>query len=267
MLGPIPAATDEHPVVLVVEDHPEVAEYVLSCLRDTYQVLLARDGQAGIEQALERIPDLIVSDVMMPRKDGFELCAALKNDERVSHIPIVLLTAKADMENRIAGLRRGADAYLAKPFHREELRAVLANLLAIRRKLQAKYAAHGGSGISPKTLEKTEPDPENVFLQKLRTFVEAHLAQPDLSVEAISRMMGMSYTAVHRKVTALTGRSLTLYVRAVRLQKARDLLADPALSIAEVAYGTGFNDPKFFSRVFLEEYGTTPTAFRKSLQG
>lgn len=267
VLGPIPETLDDRPVALVVEDHPEVAEYVLSCLRDTYQVLLARDGQAGIEQALERIPDLIVSDVMMPRKDGFELCAALKNDERVSHVPIVLLTAKADVENRIAGLRQGADAYLAKPFHREELRAILANLLAMRRKLQAKYAALGESGISQTTLEKTEPDPEDVFLQKLRTLIEAHLAQPDLSVEAISRMMGMSYTVVHRKVTALTGRSLTLYVRAVRLQKARDLLADPALGIAEVAYGTGFNDPKFFSRVFSEEYGMTPTTFRKSLQG
>jgi DNA-binding response OmpR family regulator len=265
--------SDKRPVVLIVEDHAEVADYVVSCLRDTYRTLLARNGRAGIEQALEYIPDLIVSDVMMPEKDGFEVCALLKNDERTSHIPIVLLTARAGVEDRISGLRRGADAYLAKPFHPEELRVVLANLLELRHRLQAKYSAlglrhldSGSPDAQAPAIKNAEPDLEDAFLQKLRAVVESRLSQPDLSVEEISRMVGMSYPVVHRKVTALTGRSLTLYMRAVRLQQARILLADPALSIADVAYETGFNDPKFFSRVFSEEYGMSPSAFRKSLR-
>jgi len=184
----------------------------------------------------------------------------------------VLLTARAGVEDRIAGLRRGADAYLSKPFHPEELLVVLSNLLDLRLKLQAKYMDHSGPGaasgtkapVADQETRETGPDPEDVFMQKLRSAVESRLAQADLSVEEISRMVGMSYPVVHRKVTALTGRSLTLYVRAVRLQKARILLADPARSISDVAYETGFNDPKFFSRVFSEEYGMSPSAFRQT---
>jgi len=284
------------PQLLLIEDNPDVVEYLSVCLGENYRLDYAYNGRAGIERALETIPDLIISDVMMPEKDGFEVCEFLKNDERTSHIPLVLLTAKAGVEDRIAGLRRGADAYLAKPFHPEELRAVLSNLLELRQKLQAKYAVgdwligglvNGGlvngdqesgaplhqspihhSPINQSPLHQSpinqSPDPEDLFLQKLRTIVEEHLAEANLSVEDISRMVGMSYPVVHRKVTALTGLSLTLYVRGIRLQKARLLLADPALSISEVAYQTGFNDPKFFSRVFSEEFGMSPTAWRNA---
>ncbi len=226
-------------------------------------------AQAGIERALETIPDLIISDVMMPEKDGFEVCAFLKNDERTSHIPIVLLTAKASVEDRIAGLRRGADAYLAKPFHPDELRAVLANLLEVRQKLQLKYSqwAVDNEGLplqsfSQQVTANQELDIEDAFLQKLRTTIESRISESDLSVEMISKLVGMSYPVVHRKVTALTGKSLTLYVRSVRLQKARILLADPTLTISEVAFQTGFNDPKFFSRVFSEAFGMPPTTYR-----
>ncbi len=259
--------------LLLIEDNPDVVEYLSGCLEGMYQLDYAYNGRAGIEKALETVPDIIISDVMMPEKDGFEVCETLKNDERTSHIPIVLLTARAGVEDRIAGLRRGADAYLSKPFHPEELLVVLSNLLDLRLKLQAKYMDHSGptpaSGTQKAPVPDQEtreagPDPEDVFMQKLRSAVESRLAQADLSVEEISRMVGMSYPVVHRKVTALTGRSLTLYVRAVRLQKACILLADPARSIADVAYETGFNDPKFFSRVFSEEYGMSPSAFRQT---
>jgi signal transduction histidine kinase/ligand-binding sensor domain-containing protein/AraC-like DNA-binding protein/ActR/RegA family two-component response regulator len=289
------------PQLLLIEDNPDVVEYLSVCLGEHYRLDYAYNGRSGIERALETIPDLIISDVMMPEKDGFEVCETLKNDERSSHIPLVLLTAKVGVEDRIAGLRRGADAYLAKPFHPDELRAVLANLLEMRQKLQAKYAGmvsggvvtgdrsigglvsgglvtgdrESGTPIDQSPIHQSPinqspihqsppPDPEDAFILKLRTAVEAHLSEADLSVEDISRMVGMSYPVVHRKVTALTGRSLTLYVRAIRLQKAQALLADPSLSISEVAYQTGFNDPKFFSRVFSEEFGMPPTAWRLS---
>ncbi|MCK6690482.1 MAG: ATP-binding protein [Thermoanaerobaculia bacterium] len=271
--APVPAGLpgdgkpDERPLALVIEDHADLARYVMSCIQDQYRLLLARNGQEGVDMALEHIPDLIVSDVMMPLKDGFEVCAQLKNDERSSHIPVVLLTARTGVHDRIAGLQHGADAYLAKPFHPEELRAVLANLLETRKKLQAKYSnpSRAGTALPESGQGGESPDREDRFLEKIRAVVEENLLQPNLTVEDISRMLGMSYPVVHRKVTALTGRSLTLYVRAVRLRKARVLLADPSLLISDVAYETGFNDPKFFSRVFLEEYGVTPSEYRRNL--
>lgn len=271
--APLPAGLPDdgkpagRPLALVIEDHADLAAYVMSCIRDQYRVLPARNGQEGIDLALEHIPDLIVSDVMMPLKDGFEVCAQLKNDERCSHIPVVLLTARTGVHDRIAGLQYGADAYLAKPFHPEELRAVLTNLLETRKKLQAKYSNpfRAGAALQESGQGAESPDREGRFLEKIRAVVEENLLQPNLPVEDICRMIGMSYPVVHRKVTALTGRSLTLYVRAVRLQKARVLLTNPSLRIADVAYETGFNDPKFFSRVFLEEYGVTPSAYRRNL--
>jgi CheY-like chemotaxis protein len=146
--SPLPPASDDLPSILLVEDNPDVVEYLTTCLVGNegdrmgrpYQLDFAYNGRAGIEKALETVPDLIISDVMMPEKDGFEVVETLKNDERTSHIPIILLTAKADVESRIKGLRRGADAYLSKPFHQNELLATLENLLEIRRKLQAKYS-------------------------------------------------------------------------------------------------------------------------------
>ena len=266
----LPAASNpdghpgERPHLLLIEDNPDVVEYLTACLQDHYRLDFAYNGRAGIEKALETIPDLIISDVMMPEKDGFEVCDTLKHDERSSHIPIVLLTAKADMESRIAGLRKGADAYLAKPFHREELGITLDNLLAVRRSLQAKYVALALAAINPPP-SSPSPDPEDVFLQKLRTAVESRLSDSHLSVHNLCRMVGMSHPVIHRKVTALTGRSLILFVRSIRLARAKELLAEPALTISEVAYEVGFNDPKFFSRVFSEEFGESPSVFRQKI--
>lgn len=254
-------ASPESPLVLLIEDNPDVLEYLRDCLAPYYRLDFAYNGRAGIEKALEIIPDLIISDVMMPEKDGFEVCETVKNDERSSHIPFVLLTAKASVKDRIAGLRRGADAYLSKPFHPEELLVTLSKLIALRQTLRARYT----------TLEPL-PEPadkdtalEDAFLQKIRSVVENNLENANLSVEDICRAVGMSHSVIHRKLTALTGRSLTLFVRSIRLQKARALLANPAASISEVAYATGFNDPKFFSRVFAEEYGSSPSVFRQQI--
>ena len=269
-------ALAEFPQLLLIEDNPDVVEYLASCLQNSgdregrpYQLDFAYNGRAGIEKALETVPDLIISDVMMPEKDGFEVCDTLKNDERTSHIPIVLLTAKADVESRIQGLKRGADAYLAKPFHQEELMVTLANLLELRRKLQERFR------ISDFGFRKTEADAteirnpqsaiEDAFLLKLRSAVESRLSDGNLSVDDICKLVGMSHPVIHRKVTALTGRSLTLYVRSIRLAKGKELLRKPEMSISEVAYEVGFNDPKFFSRVFSEEFGDSPTVFRQKI--
>lgn len=260
---------DDRPVLLLAEDNDDVAAYIHTCVEADYQVIRAGNGQTGIDLALEKVPDLILSDVMMPQKDGFELCDTLKNNELTSHIPIVLLTARAAVSDRIAGLRRGADAYLVKPFEREELQVVLHNLLQTRRLLQRHYSQLALGAAQPGELVLAEEDEliEDRFLHKLRTAVEAQLDNAALSPETICQLMGMSRTALHLKMTALTGMSISRYIRALRLRKAQELLAASSLNISEVAYAVGFDDPKYFSRVFSEEFGIAPVKFRLSAQG
>ena len=253
--------------LLLIEDNADVVEYMTTFLEEHYQLDFAYNGQAGIEKALENIPDIIISDVMMPEKDGFEVCETLKNDLRTSHIPIVLLTAKVDVDSRIAGLKRGADAYMQKPFRREELRVLLENLLSLRRKLQEKYSnvkkLEELSHSKPESQTVGLNDLEDAFLLKLRNFVEEHIDDPKLSTEKICRHMGMSRTNLHRKLKALTNHSLTYFIRHLRLHEAETLLLTTSRDISEIAYLVGFSDPKYFSRVFAEVYKQSPSEFRR----
>ncbi|HZV70671.1 MAG TPA: ATP-binding protein [Saprospiraceae bacterium] len=261
---------DSLPQLLLIEDNPDVVEYLITCLDSAYRLEYAYNGRAGIEKAFELSPDLIISDVMMPEKTGFEVTDELKNDQRTSHIPIVLLTAKADIESRIAGLRRGADAYLAKPFHQEELLATLTNLLENRRKLQSRYldTTVNTSLLSVKENDKSTEIKslttahEDAFLTRLKTIIEEHLNDAELDVEMICKKIGMGRTNLHNKMTALTGLSTISFVRRLRLQKAKELLATTEMNISEIAYEVGFNDPRYFSRVFSEEFGLPPTEFK-----
>ncbi|WP_373512421.1 ATP-binding protein [Persicitalea sp.] len=259
------ASTGDMPTLLLVEDNDDVAAYIYSCVGTAYQVTRAENGQEGIDVALVETPDLILSDVMMPLKDGYALCDTLKQDERTSHIPIVLLTARAALNDRLTGLRYGADAYLVKPFQREELLVVLANLLQARQKLQRHYTQLVlGTAPTPPATESAGQPLENLFLQKLREGIERQLDNSELSVEDICQLMNMSRTTLHLKLVALTGMPITTYLRLLRLRTSEDLLANSDLTIAEVAYAVGFSDPKYFSRVFREKYDQSPTDFRLS---
>ena len=267
----------EQPYILLVEDNPDVVEYLAACLGENYQLGFAYNGRAGIEKALESIPDLIVSDVMMPEKDGFELVETLKNDERTSHIPIILLTAKASVESRIAGLRRGADAYLSKPFHREELLVTLANLLELRRKLQAKYSTIADYGLRVADLEalqsfvipegnvNPQSEIEDAFLQKISAHLDAHLEDADFGVPQLSSRLGLSQSQLYRKIKALTDLPTVAFIRRYRLQKGKQLLETSELTMAEVAYSVGFTTPNYFSDAFLEAFGVRPNAIRNDL--
>ncbi|MBO0936049.1 helix-turn-helix domain-containing protein [Fibrella sp. HMF5335] len=259
--GSVPAP--DRPMLLLVEDNDDAAAYIQACLREEYQVIRAKNGQLGIDQALAIIPDLIVSDVMMPVKDGFELCDTLKNEERTSHIPIVLLTARAAGDDRIVGLQRGSDAYLVKPFGREELLLVLNNQLKTRRLLQQYYSqrALGNPQHNPVPADGADAR-EDQFVAKLRSTLERNLDNVALDTSTICQLMGMSRNSLYRKTMALTGMSVIPYLRALRLQKAEELLLHSALSIAEVAYAVGFDNPRYFSRVFSEEKGVSPSSFR-----
>ncbi|MCC6281556.1 MAG: response regulator [Saprospiraceae bacterium] len=247
------------PTVLLVEDNPDVVEYLSACLKEHYYLDFAYNGKAGIDMALENVPDLIVSDVMMPYKDGFEVLENLKNDERTSHIPIVLLTAKADTQSRLAGLRKGADAYLSKPFHQEELLVILENLLESRRKLQAKYQQNVLSTTAPSV---EEPDPEDSFLLKVRAVVEKNLSDADFEMPHLERALAMSRSQIFRKIKALTGKSPSLFIRSIRLHHGKQMLQNTALTVSEIAYEVGFSSLNYFSDAFFEEFGERPLKVR-----
>jgi AraC-like DNA-binding protein len=229
---------------------------------------------------------------MMPVKDGFEVCNKLKSDERTSHIPIIMLTAKADMESRLNGLEQGADDYLTKPFNKKELLLRIRNLLELRRQLQQYYISTfkaslqqdnapiaenplTNSGSFLKGAEKGYRNPsiplvnslENGFVIKVRKTIEAHFESPDFDVEKLCRHLAMSHSQVHRKLSALTGLSATHFIRYVRLVKAKEMIINSGYSIAAIAMDCGFNDPAYFSRVFKQEFGVTPQVWREKNSG
>lgn len=270
MTSPLPTPSGEETdgySILLIEDNPDVVEYLTTCLQgDTdyggraYSLEFAYNGEAGIEKALESVPDLIISDVMMPVKDGFEVLETLKNNEFSSHIPIVLLTAKADVQSRLAGLQRGADAYLSKPFHQEELLLTVANLLESRKKLQLKYQQNV---LSPAAPEVQADDPEDSFLQKVRAIVETNYRQEDFGLPQLCRKMGMSRSQLFRKMKALTDLAPSDLIRTHRLNRARALLECGTANVAEAAWEVGFKDPSYFSKLYQEEFGEAPSTTRK----
>lgn len=246
--------------LLIVEDNADLMQYLLSCLEGKYELFMARDGQEGFDLALKHVPDLIISDVIMPNKNGFEFCAELKTDPRISHIPVVLLTARFDEQSRIEGFKHGADAYLAKPFNPEELSIRLEQLLKIRQELQKRYQEPDWIGAK----DVIEPTQEDEFILQLKQVVEEHLDEEDFKVVDLCREMGLSRTQLHQKIKALTGRPTSHFVRSIRLQKARNMLQHANLNISEIAYSVGFSDPRYFSRTYAEEFGETPSRTRSA---
>lgn len=253
-----PTGKPEAPMLLIVEDNPDLIKFLVSSLHRDYQVKIARNGQQGIDQALKLIPDLIITDVMMPVQDGYTLCHTLKNDMRTNHIPIIMLTAKADQSSRIGGLKTGADAYLAKPFDIEELNVRLKKLIELRKKLQAKYGAL--SLVSAGDQEYLSPDER--FVVKLQTIIQDQLGDENFGIEPLCNAMGISRMQLHRKLVALTGTSASHYIRNIRLEKARELLRSTDHSVSEIAYRVGFRSASHFTRTFTEKFGHPPSEIR-----
>lgn len=255
------------PLVLLVEDNTDVVAYTASCLQD-YKIVVGKDGAEGYDIAIDAIPDLIITDVMMPYMDGFEMVDKLRRDERTSHIPVIMLTAKADIASKLEGIDKGADAYLEKPFHKEELLLRIKKLLEQRKLLQQYYSRQ--IGLVPGDEEKNKPVPEsggiknseNEFIKKIRQVVEANFSNSEFNVEKLCRLVFMSHSQLHRKLEALTDCSPNQFIRMVRLNKARELLADPSYSISSVAMESGYNDPSYFARIFKQETGLTPQEWR-----
>jgi len=219
----------------------------------------ASDGTAGIEKAREMIPDLIISDVMMPRIDGYELCRTLKNDERTSHIPVILLTAKAASENKIEGLQTGADDYLIKPFEPKELVARVDNLIEQRGQLRKKFSV--GVVLKPGEVAVTSLD--DALLKRIMKAVEKNISKEDYSVDELAHEVFLSQRHLERKLLALTNLTPAEFMRHMRLQRAYELLEKKAGSVAEIAFQVGFSNPSYFSSCFHKRFGFPPSEIQR----
>ncbi len=248
-------------LVLVVDDNPDVRNFIVQSLQRKYRILEAADGKEGIEMAITHVPDLIVCDVMMPKIDGYEACKTLKLDEKTSHIPIVLLTAKWGMESKLQGLETGADEYLSKPFNTKELLMRIHNLITVRKSIHSKYLKELQEQNLPpgQTSENGLAPRERRFLEKVKEAVKAELDDEDFGVEELSQALYMSRKNLHRKLKALTGQTPSLFIRMIRLQEAKTLLESGNYSVQEVAYRVGFNSATYFSTCFSAQFGYAPS--------
>jgi len=246
-------------IVLVVEDNKDLRETIKENLQESYAIIEAENGIKGLKLAEEKIPDLIISDIMMPEMDGYELTKKLKANEKTNHIPVILLTAKAAAEDKIEGLETGADDYLIKPFNEKELSVRVRNLIKIRQQIREKYLPQSlvkaGSVIVPPT--------QKAFIEKLTDIISNNLNNESFSVERLCREIGMSRTQLHRKIKSVTNQSTTEFIRNYRLQLATELLKQDAGNIAEISNKVGFGSQAYFTKLFQELYGLTPLEYRK----
>jgi signal transduction histidine kinase/CheY-like chemotaxis protein len=245
---------DERPLLLIVEDNEEVRNLIVSCMAGKFKIMEAEDGNMGLKKAKEAVPDLIISDVMMPLMDGIEMLDKLKSQVETSHIPVIMLTAKAEHEDRLEGLKSGAEAYMEKPFDPKELQIRSNNLIEQRLKLQARYATE--VYLKPKDVAVNSADEK--FLQRVIDVIEEYMGDEAFSIEDLGREVGMSRSQLHRKLKAMTGKSSSLFLRSLRLQRAMDLLRQGAGTSAEIAYTVGFSSPAYFTKCFREQFGMTP---------
>lgn len=248
---------NELPILLIVEDNADVRTLLTDTFKKEYEVVQAVNGEEGVLKALDIIPDIIISDLMMPIKDGIALTNTLKNDERTSHIPVILLTAKAGDENELTGIETGADDYITKPFNQKILKSKTASLVALRKKLQSRYSQE--VILKPKDIAITSVDEK--FLERVQTILDEKLKTSTFTIEDFSKTMNMSRMQLHRKLKALTGLSASEFVKSQRLKLAVQILTNSDINISEVGYTAGFNDHAYFSKCFKEAYNCTPSEF------
>lgn len=248
---------EETPIMLIVEDNNDVLNFLISHFEDAFKVIIAVNGKEGINKALEFIPDIIISDVMMPEVSGIELCRILKTDSKTSHIPIILLTARTPLIYKIEGLEIGADDYITKPFSIKMIESRVWNLLYSRQQLRNRYSRE--VTLQPTNLAITSLD--EIFLKKVMDFIEANLTEPTLNVEDLGKEVFMSRVTLYRKIKALTNQSAIEFIRTIRLRRAAQLLENSGYNVGEVAYSVGFTDIDYFRKCFKEQFGKTPKAY------
>jgi len=247
------------PTVLVVEDNKEIAHYIGTCLTPSYNVQYALNGQIGFDMAETLIPDIVITDVMMPIMDGYELTDKLQNTKATNHIPIIILTAKAQQDDKIFGLRSGADAYLTKPFQKKELLVRINALIEKRHKLQERYSLKKIISIDTSSIKA---DKNLDFLDSIIQHIHKNIENSDYNAPKLAADVFMSESQLYRKLKAITNKSSAIFIRSVRLEKAKELLQTTTLSVSEVAYTTGFSNPNWFGKAFKEEFGMNPSEIK-----
>lgn len=251
--------TTHLPVLLIVEDNPDLVQYLSAILNNEYKIEIAANGRVGWDLALQLIPDVIISDVMMPEMDGIEMLSRIKNDIRTSHIPVVMLTAKADSDSRLTGLEKGADAYLSKPFNQKELLIELKKLIELRKKMYERYAFFEKQ---PQTIA-AGTNMEDLFMLKVRKVLEENLEDSEFGITQLCGELAVSHTQLYRKFSQLSNQSVASYFKILRLHKAKEMLANPEMNISQAAFAVGFKNLSHFSREFTREFGKNPSEFRK----
>ena len=253
--------TDDRPLLLVVEDNEDVRGLISHQMQAHYRVIESEDGLTGLAMARQTMPDLIISDWMMPDMNGLELCHQIKTDERTSHIPFVLLTALSAHDERLKGLETGADDYLTKPFDARELRIRVQNLIASRRQLHERFSQD--IRIQPGDISITSADEK--FLARVMAIVETNMGNADFTAEQFGRDAGLSRMQLHRKLVAMTGQSASDFIRLMRLKRAAQLLDGQAGNVSETAYSVGFNSLSYFAKCFREQFGASPHEYQERL--
>jgi len=254
------SGTDNHEIILIVEDNFDVRNYIRELLETDYKVIEASNGAEGVSKAKDEIPDLIISDVMMPEMDGFQFCNKIRNNEKTCHIPLIMLTAKAGFEDKMEGLESGVDAYITKPFNAKELKVQIDNLLKQRKLLRERYSK--ATVIKPSEVSVISAD--QAFLQKNLQIIENHYGDYQFSVEQLAENVNMSVSQLNRKLNALIGQPAGQLMRSLRLQRAADLLKQNAGSVSEICFNLGFNDHAYFSRAFKKQFGCSPSDYKNA---
>lgn len=253
---------DNENILLIVDDNEDIRKYLRSIFEKEYKIIEAVNGKDGIEKATAQVPDIIISDLMMPEMDGFEFCKILKADEKTSHIPIVMLTAKANIESRIEGFELGADDYLTKPFNSQEMQARVKNLLVIREKLNKYYQKNNNQ----KPLDVKVNVIDEHFIKKVTGVLDTHLSDSQFSIEQLARELSLSPTQLRRKIKALSNQTIVEFIRNYRLEKAAQLLRQNAGNVSEIAFNVGFDSLSYFGKVFQEIYGVLPSEYKEKVQ-
>jgi YesN/AraC family two-component response regulator len=245
------------PSLLIVEDNSDVRNYIKSNLGNDYKILEAIDGEDGWNKSVDETPDLIISDVMMPKMDGFKLCDKLKTDERTSHIPIILLTAKATSEDKIEGFETGADDYIMKPFEPKELEARIKNLIEQRKRIHEHFRKQGIIELDQPKITSLDKK----FLQRAFEIISKNLPDSSFSVEAFAENLAVSRSLLYKKIVALTGESPSELIKRIRLTKSADLINKKFGNVSEVALEVGFDNPAYFSECFKKQFGVSPSQY------
>lgn len=247
--------------ILIVEDSKELRHYIRDNFQNRYSIIEAENGLEGVEKAKISLPDIIISDIMMPEMNGIEMCKNLKNDDKTKHIPIILLTANDSREDELEALEAGAEDYITKPFNLEALNIKINNIISLREEQIEKENQKQLLNIEPKKIEVTPVDEK--FMNKITSIIEKNMANPNFSVAMLSDIAGVSRGHLYNKIVAITGETPTYLIRTMRVKRAAQYLEKSQLTVSEIAYKVGFNEPKYFSKYFKEEYGISPVKYIK----